>query len=65
MTFLLRDTHGRDMAFVEKKDYVPEVNIEYVDDHGRLLTAKEVLKTHTHTHTEYYIITVTLLVVGI
>ena len=53
------------MAFVEKKDYVPEVNIEYVDDHGRLLTAKEVLKTHTHTHTEYYIITVTLLVVGI
>ena len=38
------------MAFAEKKDYVPEVNIEYVDDHGRLLTAKEVFKS-TYIHT--------------
>ena len=33
----------RDMAFPEKKNYTPEVNIEYVDNLGRLLPPKEVL----------------------
>lgn len=30
------------MPFAEKKDYKPKVKIEYVDNRGRLLDAKEV-----------------------
>ena len=33
---------GRESSFVEKKGYTPDVHIEYVDDHGRLLNTKEV-----------------------
>jgi U4/U6.U5 tri-snRNP-associated protein 1 len=43
-----RDGHGREVAFCEKKGYVPEVNIEYVDDKGRLLTAKEAFQIMSH-----------------
>ena len=34
--------YGRDSAFPEKKDYIPNVNIEYVDESGRLMNTKEV-----------------------
>ena len=30
------------MSFVEKRNYTPEINIEYVDPMGRLLSQKEV-----------------------
>ncbi len=36
--------YGRESYFPEKKDYNPNVNIEYVDDTGRLLNTKEVHK---------------------
>ena len=39
--FTFRD-HGREMPFAEKSGYTPDVNIEYVDTLGRLLTPKEV-----------------------
>ena len=34
--------YDRDSAFPEKKEYRPNVRIEYVDDDGRLLNTKEV-----------------------
>ena len=34
--------YDRDSAFPEKKEYRPNVRIEYVDDDGRQLTTKEV-----------------------
>ena len=34
------------MPFAEKSGYIPDVNIEYVDDMGRLLTPKEVQCVH-------------------
>ena len=36
------DGHMRDMPFTEKKDYIPQVRIEYVDNLGRALPPKEV-----------------------
>ena len=30
------------MSFVEKRNYTPDINIEYVDPMGRLLSQKEV-----------------------
>ena len=41
MCLFYRD-HGREIPFAEKSDYTPDVNIEYVDNMGRLLTPKEV-----------------------
>ena len=34
--------------FAEKKDYKPKVDIEYVDDRGRILTAKEAFRKLSH-----------------
>ena len=44
--------HGREMPFAEKSGYTPDINIEYVDYMGRLLTPKEVNK-HTHHHKQH------------
>ena len=54
-TLFYRD-HGREMAFAEKSGYKPAVNIEYVDNMGRLLTPKEVSCTcrHTWVHVALY-----------
>ena len=38
----------RDSSFPEKKGYVPNVNIEYVDDHGRVLNTKEAFRFMSH-----------------
>ena len=35
--------YDREPSFPEKKGYVPDVKLEYVDDKGHLLTTKEVL----------------------
>lgn len=34
--------------FAEKKDYIPKVKIEYVDNRGRLLDAKEAFRVMSH-----------------
>ena len=37
-----RETYRSSSTFVEKKDYHPNVKVEYVDDFGRMLDPKEV-----------------------
>ncbi len=39
---------GRESAFPEKKSYVPNVRIEYVDDSGRVLNTKEAFRYMSH-----------------
>ena len=43
-----RDNYRSITTFAEKKDYRPDVKVEYVDDFGRMLDPKEV---HFHSHT--------------
>ena len=38
--------YDRESAFPEKREYRPNVKIEYVDEDGRLLSTKEV-RVHT------------------
>jgi len=42
-----RDSYRSVTTFAEKKDYRPDVKVEYVDDFGRMLDPKEV---YFHTH---------------
>ena len=44
-----RDSYRSVTTFAEKKDYRPDVKVEYVDDFGRILDPKEV-DLHAHTH---------------
>jgi len=45
-----RDSYRSVTTFAEKKDYRPDVKVEYVDDFGRMLDPKEV-ETHVCKHT--------------
>jgi len=43
-----RDSYRPTSSFAEKKDYHPDVKVEYVDDFGRMLDPKEVcISCHT------------------
>ena len=43
-----RDRSGPTMAFQEKSGYVPNVQLEYVDDGGRLMNEKEAFRHLSH-----------------
>ena len=52
-----RDSYRSVTTFAEKKDYRPDVKVEYVDDFGRMLDPKEVhfhtVHTRMHVHTPH------------
>ena len=69
-----RDSYRSVTTFAEKKDYRPDVKVEYVDDFGRMLDPKEVhfntVRTRMHVHTPHIHVTIhtfycTLILLGL